>query len=67
MAEEKEIMRIEDVAEYLNCSPGTVYRLIKKSGLPTTKIANKYMFRRDLVDKWFEDKVREQLENEAKK
>jgi len=44
-------MTVEELAEYLQVHPRTVYRLIRK-GLPHTRVGRPYRFKRSLIDEW---------------
>ena len=52
---QKEIMTIEQVADYIQLSVKSVYKLIKIKKLPATKVLNKWRFHRSLVDKFIFD------------
>ena len=47
---EREIMTIEQVADYLQMSVKSVYKLVKTKKVPATKVLNKWRFHRDSVD-----------------
>ena len=40
----KEIMTVEEVAEYLNLSPATIYQKVHDKSMPYTKITNLLRF-----------------------
>jgi excisionase family DNA binding protein len=48
------MMSTRQVAEYLNINEKVVYSLISEKGLPATKITGKWLFPKNLVDRWLE-------------
>jgi excisionase family DNA binding protein len=59
----KELMNIDDLAEYLGYTKRTIYKLIKEEGLPATKIRTQYRAKKSMVDKWIEDKIHRKEDN----
>jgi excisionase family DNA binding protein len=53
------VLTLEEVAGYLKVHPSTVYRLIKKSEIPTFKIGSDWRFNSDPIERWV--KARESL------
>ncbi|MFQ6044002.1 MAG: substrate-binding domain-containing protein [Candidatus Poribacteria bacterium] len=51
------MMTTKEVAEYLNLNEKKVYALIKEGEIPCTKITGKWIFPKNLLDKWIEDNV----------
>ena len=51
-----EIIDIHDVAEYLHCDEGTIYRLIKEDEFPAFKLRHNLRFRRSEVEKWIAER-----------
>jgi len=47
-----EIMVLKDVAEYLNCHPVTVHRLVTCGELPAFRLGSNWRFRREDIDTW---------------
>ena len=50
-------MTTKEVAEYLNLNEKKVYALIKGANIPGTKITGKWIFPKNLIDKWIEEDV----------
>jgi len=50
--QESEVMTVSEVAAYLNCHPGTVYRLLEGGELPAFRLGGDWRFLRSEVDKW---------------
>ena len=49
---EKRILTIIELAEYLNCSISTIRKLIHNNEIPYFKILSKFYFYKDLINKW---------------
>ncbi len=45
-------MSVRQVAEYLQLNEKKVYALVREGSIPATKITGKWMFPRELVDRW---------------
>ena len=45
-------MTVQDVAEYLNVDPKTVYRMVNRGELPGFKVGGSWRFRREDMDEW---------------
>jgi excisionase family DNA binding protein len=52
---EDRLMTLEDVAEYLQVSKKTVYRLIENDKIPVFRVAHQWRFRKELLDKWLDE------------
>ena len=48
----RDIMNIDEVAEYLQLNKKSIYRLIKSGELPAKKVLNKWRFSRERVNEW---------------
>ncbi|MBN1535049.1 MAG: helix-turn-helix transcriptional regulator [Spirochaetes bacterium] len=51
-------MNTKEVAEYLGINEKQVYALIKKRGIPCTRITGKWLFPRHLIDAWVDENAR---------
>ncbi|MEW6162972.1 MAG: helix-turn-helix domain-containing protein [Nitrospirota bacterium] len=49
--EEKAIMTVRQVAEYLQMDEHTVYKLARSGQIPSIKIAGQWRFKKDVIDK----------------
>jgi len=49
---EKEIMTIEEAANYLKMGKRSVYKLVKDRKFPAKKVLNKWRFERDSLKAW---------------
>ena len=47
-------MTVRDVAGYLNVDEQTVYRLVKRGGLPGFKVAGTWRFRQCDLEEWID-------------
>ena len=45
-------MTVQDVAEYLNVDPKTVYRMVKRGDLPGFKVGGSWRFQKEDLDAW---------------
>ena len=57
-------MTVQDVAEYLNIDPKTVYRLVNRGELPGFKVGGSWRFEKADIDKWIA-KQKEEAANKA--
>jgi excisionase family DNA binding protein len=46
------IMTVHDAAEYLNCAPVTIQRLVRHGKLPGLRLGRQLRFRREDIDQW---------------
>lgn len=53
---EKDIMNLNEVAEFLGLSKSTIYNLLKRKEIPATKIASTWMFNKSVLEKWVAEK-----------
>ncbi|MFC1864112.1 helix-turn-helix domain-containing protein [Thermodesulfobacteriota bacterium] len=56
MANDNDILTIEDVAEYLQIGKRSVYKLAKAGKIPCKKVLNKYRFVRGDIREWVSSK-----------
>jgi excisionase family DNA binding protein len=47
-----ELMKLEEVADYLRVAEKTIYRLIDKRGIPATKVGHQWRFDKEDIDTW---------------
>jgi len=48
------VMTINEVADYLRVHPSTIYRLLKRRGLPAFKVGSDWRFNVESIDHWLE-------------
>ncbi len=52
MAEDKDILTIEEAAEYLRLGKRSVYKLAKAGKMPAKMVLNKWRFEKDSLREW---------------
>jgi excisionase family DNA binding protein len=50
--EQPRYLSVKQVADYLNLNEKKVYALVNEGKIPATKVTGKWMFPRELVDRW---------------
>jgi excisionase family DNA binding protein len=63
MVEAREVMNIRQASNYLGVSPDTLYRYICEGEVPAFKLGNRWKFKKSILDRWMERKMR-QVEGE---
>jgi excisionase family DNA binding protein len=48
-------MTVRDLARYLDCHQGTIYRLVRQGELPAFRLGGSWRFRRDQIDEWIKE------------
>ncbi|MDR3125302.1 MAG: helix-turn-helix domain-containing protein [Endomicrobium sp.] len=61
----KQIMDIKEVSEYLGIGKSKIYSLIKMKKIPASKIGRQYRFSKEIVDGWLRDKIITKKDNTA--
>ena len=61
----KQIMDIKEVSEYLGIGKSKIYSLIKMKKIPASKIGRQYRFSKEIVDDWLRDKIITKKDNTA--
>lgn len=51
----REVMTVKQLAEYLQLSEMTIYKLANSSSILATKVGRCWRFRKQLVDEWLEN------------
>lgn len=59
--EEKVIMTVKQLAEYLQMNEHTIYKLARSGKIPSIKIAGQWRFKKDIIDKWIDEKSMERI------
>jgi excisionase family DNA binding protein len=59
--EEKVIMTVKQLAEYLQMNEHTIYKLARSGKIPSIKIAGQWRFKKDIIDKWIAEKSMERI------
>lgn len=50
--DEQRLMTLDEVADYLQLSPKTVYRMVQAKKVPCFRLGRQWRFRRDQLDQW---------------
>lgn len=50
-------MTLEEVAQYLQVSKDSVYRLAQRGEIPASKLGNLWRFKRQDIDEWMKSKI----------
>ena len=58
-----DILTVKEMANYLRMEEHTIYRMARKGQIPAFKASGQWRFKKDLVDRWIEEKS---LENAQK-
>ena len=56
MERSKEVMTLREASEYLGISPDTLYKYLGEDKIPAFKLGNRWLFKKDLLDRWMERK-----------
>lgn len=49
------IMTLEETTKYLKIGKSTLYKMAREGKIPAVKIANQWRFRKEDIDKWFQE------------
>ncbi len=47
-----DIMRLDELADYLKVSRSTLYKLVRQGDIPGQKVGKQWRFHKDAVDDW---------------
>ena len=53
-----EVMTVRELARYLECHPGTIYRFLKLGEIPAFRLGGGWRFRRHAIDEWITELTR---------
>ncbi|MFH1957705.1 MAG: helix-turn-helix domain-containing protein [bacterium] len=57
MKEQKEIMNVSELAEYIGVSRSKIYKMIRDKKVPASKIGRQYKFSKQVVDSWLKENI----------
>ena len=60
------ILTVKQLANYLQMNEHTIYRLAKSGKIPALKIGAEWRFKKNLIDKWIEEKSISNIKRETK-
>jgi len=61
---EENLMDIKQVADYLQMNKMTIYKLAREGKIPAFKVASEWRFKRDLIDGWLMNQLKDSPEGE---
>jgi len=61
-----EILTVKQLADYLQMDEHTIYRLAKSGKIPAMKIGAEWRFKKNLIDKWIEEKSISNIKRDSK-
>lgn len=50
------MMNVEELSMYLHIHRSTLYRMLEKHEIPGFKVGSDWRFKRELIDKWIDEK-----------
>lgn len=50
------IMTVEEVSEFLQVHPSTVYRLLKRHDIPAFKLGSDWRFNQESIERWIKQR-----------
>ena len=56
------MMTVDEVAKHLNLHPMTIRRLAREGVIPAFKVGRQWRVKRELLDKWLEEKSMENVD-----
>jgi excisionase family DNA binding protein len=64
MSRPKDVMTLREASEYLGISPDTLYKYLNENRISGVafKLGNRWRFKKDLLDRWMEQKSERVLE-----
>ncbi|HOL48823.1 MAG TPA: helix-turn-helix domain-containing protein [bacterium] len=69
--EDKVVMTVKQIAEYLPMDEHTIYKLASSGQIHSLKIADQWRFKKDVIDKWISEesleRVAENIKSSSKK
>ena len=53
---QKELLTVDEIAEYLRVKKRTIYDWVKKGKIPAIKTVGQWRFKKDRIDSWLESR-----------
>jgi len=60
-------LTIKELAKYLNVTERTIYNLLERGELPGFKVGANWRFRKEDIDKWIEQNMKNKTKRKDKK
>lgn len=51
------VMTVDELSDYLRVHKSTVYRMLKRKGLPAFKMGSDWRFLKSAIDQWMIDEI----------
>ena len=67
MAMNEQTLTINELAKYLNVTERTIYNLLERGELPGFKVGANWRFRREDINKWIEQNMKNKTKGKDKK
>jgi len=67
MAMNERTLTIKELAKYLNVTERTIYNLLERGELPGFKVGANWRFRREDINKWIEQNMKNKTKGKDKK
>ena len=67
MAMNERTLTIKELAKYLNVTERTIYNLLERGELPGFKVGANWRFRKEDIDKWIEQNMKNKTKGKDKK
>lgn len=53
----RDILTLEEVADYLRLTPQTIYRWAQEKRIPAAKLGKEWRFRKRIIDRWLDEQM----------
>ena len=53
----KEILTIDELADYLRLKPQTIYKWAQGNRIPAAKLGKEWRFRKSIIDRWLDEQM----------
>ena len=50
------VMTLDEVADFLQVHPSTIYRLLKRHSIPAFKVGSDWRFNQDSIERWIKQR-----------
>jgi excisionase family DNA binding protein len=62
----KEVFNLDGLAEYLDVSKSTLYKLAQRGGVPGHKVGKQWRFHKNAIDEWLRQQFPKRVERDRK-
>lgn len=62
---ERSTLTVEETAIYIGVSVDMIYKLVREKALPHFRIGRRILFKREVIDRYIEQKIKESMQNEV--